>query len=297
MESLADTIARHALAVLLGIAAVMLGLTYVLWRSIQRYGSSIRRAITGPWNSLRSSKLIGHLRRLPGLGRAMTHTMTAARYLGIYALLAFAASLTLTALFFELADEIGIDEDLARFDSLLAQALAAHLSREFLQIIAMITHLGDRNFLTAVVVVVMIVLLIRRERLLAAAWVIATGCGAALNSLLKALFERSRPIHEHGVVLVEGWSFPSGHASGATLVYGLLAYVVVRHTPAKWHLPVAIASVALIVFVGFSRVLLQVHYLSDVVAGYASAAAWTTLCIAGLETARWRAKAAANGNG
>ncbi|MBB6095553.1 undecaprenyl-diphosphatase [Povalibacter uvarum] len=296
MESLADTIARHALAVLLGMATLMLGMTHVLWRSIERHGASLGRLVVGLWNALRSSRVIGSLRGIPGLGHMITHTMTAARYLGVYALIAFAASLTLVALFFALADEIGIDEDFARFDSLLAQALATHLSREFLQIIAMITHLGDRNFLTAIVIVVMIALLVRRDKLLAAAWVIATSCGALLNSLLKVLFERARPVHEHGVVFVEGWSFPSGHASGAMLVYGLLAYIVVRHTPAKWHLPVAIVSVALIVFVGFSRVLLQVHYLSDVLAGYASAAAWTTLCIAGLETARWRAKAA-NGNG
>lgn len=296
MELLADTIARHALAVLLGIAALMLGMTHVLWHSVERYGASLGRLVVGLWNTLRSSKVIGHLRGVPGLGHVMTHTMTAARYLGVYALIAFTASLTLVAVFFALADEIGIDEDFARFDSLLAQALATHLSREFLQVIAMITHLGDMNFLTAVVIVVMIVLLVRRERLLAAAWVIATGCGALMNNLLKALFERARPVHEHGLVLVEGWSFPSGHASGAMLIYGLLTYLVVRHIPANWHLPVAIVSVALIVFVGFSRVLLQVHYLSDVLAGYASAAAWTTLCIAGLETARWRATAA-NGNG
>jgi membrane-associated phospholipid phosphatase len=51
---------------------------------------------------------------------------------------------------------------------------------------------------------------------------------------------------------------------------------------------VALASVALIVFVGSSRVLLQVHYLSDVLAGYASGAAWVALCIAGLEVVRQR---------
>jgi undecaprenyl-diphosphatase len=72
------------------------------------------------------------------------------------------------------------------------------------------------------------------------------------------------------------------------LVYGLLGYLIVRHAPRAWHVPVALVSVALIVFVGSSRVLLQVHYLSDVLAGYASGAAWVALCIAGLEVVRQR---------
>lgn len=296
MESLADIVARHALAVLLGIAVAMLGATYLVWRSIERHGAWVGEAVTALWDSLRSGKAVSRLRNVPGLGRLMTHTMTAARYLGIYALLAFAASLALLIVFFGVADEIGIDEDLARFDLLLAQSLSIHASREFLEVIALITHLGDRNFLTALALLVAGVLLVKHERLLAAAWIVATGCGALMNTLLKSLFERTRPVHDHGVVLVEGWSFPSGHASGAMLVYGMLTYVVIRHTPQRWHLPVAVVSVALIVFVGFSRVLLQVHYLSDVLAGYASAGAWTTLCIAGLETARWRAKTA-SGNG
>jgi undecaprenyl-diphosphatase len=70
------------------------------------------------------------------------------------------------------------------------------------------------------------------------------------------------------------------------LVYGLLAYILIRHTPRAWHLPTAAVAVTLIVFIGFSRVLLQVHYLSDVLAGYASAAAWGALCIAGYESVR-----------
>jgi undecaprenyl-diphosphatase len=98
-------------------------------------------------------------------------------------------------------------------------------------------------------------------------------------------------LHDHGLANETGWSFPSGHASGSMLVYGLLGYLIVRHAPGAWHVPVALTSLALIVFVGSSRVLLQVHYLSDIVAGYASAAAWVALCIAGLEAVRWRESA------
>jgi undecaprenyl-diphosphatase len=66
----------------------------------------------------------------------------------------------------------------------------------------------------------------------------------------------------------------------------MLAYFVVRHTPARWHLPVATVALVLVVFVGASRVLLQVHWFSDVLAGWVNAAAWATLCIGGLEAVR-----------
>jgi membrane-associated phospholipid phosphatase len=150
--------------------------------------------------------------------------------------------------------------------------------------------LGNKEFLIPLAVVVTAVLLIRRHRLLAFSWAFATGVGALLNRLLKSIFERTRPIHSPEFISVEGWSFPSGHAFGSMLIYGLLAYILIRHTNRIWHVPIALAAIALIILVGFSRVILQVHYLSDVLAGYASAAAWTALCIAGYEGARRNAR-------
>jgi membrane-associated phospholipid phosphatase len=135
------------------------------------------------------------------------------------------------------------------------------------------------------------VLLVLKGWVLAGAWAVATIGGGVLNLLLKSIFERPRPLHDHGLVTETSFSFPSGHASGSMLIYSLLGYLIVRRTPPRWHIPVAIGMSALIIFVGSSRVILQVHYFSDVLAGYASAAAWVALCIAGLEAVRWREEA------
>jgi membrane-associated phospholipid phosphatase len=109
-----------------------------------------------------------------------------------------------------------------------------------------------------------------------------------MNTLLKLWFARVRPPHTHGFASVDGWSFPSGHACGSMLVYGLLGYLVVRHTRSAWHIPVAAVTVMLVACIGASRVLLQVHYFSDVLAGWAAAGVWVSLCIAGLEAVRVR---------
>ena len=115
---------------------------------------------------------------------------------------------------------------------------------------------------------------------------VALGGNALLNPLLKRVFERVRPMHEHGLVTELGWSFPSGHTSSATVAYGMLAYVALRTLPAVWHVPALLAAAALAFTVGCSRVFLQVHFASDVLAGFASGAAWLTVCIVSVELAR-----------
>jgi undecaprenyl-diphosphatase len=100
---------------------------------------------------------------------------------------------------------------------------------------------------------------------------------------------RRRPLHDHAFAS-DGFSFPSGHASGSLLVYGMLACLVIRGTAPRGHLPVAAMALVLVVFVGASRVLLQVHWFSDVLGGWAVAAAWMGLCIGGLEAVRLAAQ-------
>ncbi len=92
-----------------------------------------------------------------------------------------------------------------------------------------------------------------------------------LNQSLKQLIGRIRPLNPEGALLVQGLSFPSGHSSGAVVAYGMLAYLALRLLPKAWHLPVLVAALAFTV--GISRVVLRVHFASDVAAGFASGSA------------------------
>jgi len=190
--------------------------------------------------------------------------------------------------FVEIADEIGADEDLGQFDAALSGALSLHASDDQLRFFATLTDLGDKRFLIPLSAAIGLLLMFRRRWFLAAAWVVATAAGGLVNTALKAIFERSRPEFLHGFAAADGWSFPSGHSSGSFIVYGLLAYLIVLQSESRWHLPVAALAMSLIVCVGFSRVILQVHYFSDVLGGYAFGAAWVAAWIAGLEAFRRR---------
>lgn len=286
MSAFAELLGAHAVAALLAVAILMLLLTALLWHAIQRYSAALWRLIRFAFESSRSL-LNRHVPRMP-MPSVVVQISGIARYLGIQAFVSAIVCVAAAVFFFEIADEIGADEDLSRFDVALSGALKEHVSAETLRFFSRITHLGDSAFLFVLASVVALILLWRKQWLHAGAWIVATSLGGALNWVLKALFERARPEHDHIGITAAGWSFPSGHASGSFIVYGLLGYLVVRHTPRAWHVPTVMLAILLVVFVGFSRVILQVHYLSDVLAGYAFATAWVAIWIAGLEGIRKR---------
>lgn len=175
---------------------------------------------------------------------------------------------------------------LIRFDQAVADALRANLAPWALQVFATLTHLADTAALTVLCVVGTLVLVARRRRGLALAWLLAIAGNGVLNQSLKRLIGRVRPLDPEGALLAQGLSFPSGHSSGAVVAYGMLAYLALRFLPKAWHLPVLVAALVLAFTVGISRVVLRVHFASDVAAGFASGSAWLALCITSAELVR-----------
>ena len=174
-------------------------------------------------------------------------------------------------------------------DQALTGQLQQSLSLSTLQLFGLLTHLGDTLTLTVICVVSALWLLRGGWRDLALALPLAGAGGGLLVRLLKSSFERARPLHEHGIAVVaQGFSFPSGHSAGSTVVYGMLAYALMRLAP-RWRTPLAMAAAALVFTIGCSRVLLQVHWASDVLAGFVTGIAWLALCVAACEMGRLRA--------
>ena len=117
--------------------------------------------------------------------------------------------------------------------------------------------------------------LVRRGVPRLALFVVVTPLGSwALNALVKAAVQRARPVLPDPVATAGGMSFPSGHAQSATVAAGvlLLVFAPVLRGRSRW-LAVAAAAVWILA-VGFARVALGVHYVSDVVAGAILGAAW-----------------------
>lgn len=258
----AQRVGEHALPIFLATLAALVLLAGLAGLLVHR-----RRAVRGPSEDVAPM----------GLRRLVAAFATG------FALLLVAASL-----FESIADRLDPANAMGQADQALADAIAQHAPLSALRVFALITHLGDPPVLAALGAVVALVLWRRRAKLLAAGWVLALAGNAVLNPLLKGIFERVRPVHDHGLAVATGFSFPSGHSSGAMVAYAMLLYAGVRTLPPRWHAAVAMAAVALVFSIGCSRILLRVHFASDVAAGLLSGLCWTGVCVAGLEFARHR---------
>lgn len=120
---------------------------------------------------------------------------------------------------------------------------------------------------------------------------IGVGGGAIIWYVLMGIFHRVRPPVQMGIV-VSDFSFPSGHVMTAVLFYGLLAYLFVPKMPSLfWKWLVGIGAILTMLFIGFSRLFLGGHYLSDLLAGYALGVAWAGLVYTLIERLFRRRKA------
>lgn len=229
-------------------------------------------------------------------GRVLKQGMPRPVLLGICLALGAGVLLAMAGVFAEMMEAMQADEEIGLFDERLSETLSRELSGSTLRLFAMATHLGDPITLTGVVVAVGILLIVRGRALLAVGWAAACGGGTLLNFLLKQIFERVRPVHDHGFSVADGFSFPSGHTTGSVVIYGMLAFLCVRLMPPRWHLPGVLLATTLAITMGFSRVILQVHWASDVIAGFAFGLGWLTVCVAAMEFTRFYARSQRPGN-
>ncbi|HET7800607.1 MAG TPA: phosphatase PAP2 family protein, partial [Humibacillus xanthopallidus] len=125
-----------------------------------------------------------------------------------------------------------------------------------------------------VTALVVIWLLWRRFWRLAIFVVVAIAGSSLLNTAVKTLVHRTRPVVSQPFVHEPGASFPSGHAQAAVVGFGVLLLVFLPVLSHLWRrVAVAVAGV-MVLLIGFSRVALAAHFVSDVIAGFILAAAW-----------------------
>lgn len=96
-----------------------------------------------------------------------------------------------------------------------------------------------------------------------------------LNDVLKTFFHRTRPEPVLSFIAAQGFSFPSGHAMVSAAFYFYLVYLTWRFVHGWWRGVLIGAMVLLVLLIGLSRLYLEVHYLSDVIAGYLAGFLWT----------------------
>ena len=166
----------------------------------------------------------------------------------------------------------------------LNSLVAGHAS--VVRVVKAVTWLGSGGVLWALTGTAAVVLAIRRRWRLVI-YLLVTGAGElTLDPVLKALVGRLRPVVAHPIAYGTGDSFPSGHALGSLVCYGALFLVFLPATRGVWRRVFTAVIVVLIAAIGISRLLLGVHYMSDVLGGWTLGLTWLGLTAFAFELSR-----------
>jgi membrane-associated phospholipid phosphatase len=168
--------------------------------------------------------------------------------------------------------------ELVALDRSVGQWGADHATHWSTQMLQRVTDLASTPAAIAVILVVAVVETFRKPNRWIAPFLIAVVLGEViLVNSIKQLLDRVRPTF-NPIAETLGPSFPSGHSATAAALYASVALVLVRGRSPRVRALLAGGAAALAAGVACSRVMLGVHWLSDVVAGVAFGWAWFSIC-------------------
>ncbi|HOB48017.1 MAG TPA: phosphatase PAP2 family protein [Mycobacterium sp.] len=184
--------------------------------------------------------------------------------------------------FTDLLDDVLDGEGFAAFDEPVAAWLAAHREVWLTRVLLVATRMGEVDAQTVWLTLVCVLAAVRARSWLPVLVGVAGGGGVGLVIVIaKHLVGRPRPGLPYALIPAPGFSFPSGHATGAAAVGILGAWMLCRWVIRRWAIQVAVwaATVTAIVLIGFSRPYLGVHFLTDVLAGWLLGAGWAVTVV------------------
>lgn len=179
--------------------------------------------------------------------------------------------------FLSLTKEL-VEGDVSAVDSTILLAVAKTRTPWLTTVAVDVTALGSTTLVVLFSAFTLVVLLVLRDRL-GALQLLAASAGAGILTLVtKNIIERIRPQEAHQLIVVSGFSYPSGHSLSTSALYLTIAIIAgrfVEHSGARVAIFMAVSAV--LVMVGASRVYLGVHYATDVMSGISLGAAWALL--------------------
>jgi undecaprenyl-diphosphatase len=145
-------------------------------------------------------------------------------------------------------------------------------------IIIFITNIGGIINIITLSTALFVAMIIAKKYYNATLLLLSVGGGALTVEIIKSIAERARP--ENAMIQVSDYSFPSAHAAMSTIFFSLLLYTFkddIKNPIYKFLF--VFGCITLFILIGFSRIYLNVHWFSDVIAGYSLGLFWLTLLI------------------
>ncbi len=181
------------------------------------------------------------------------------------------------------------------YDQRLADWLHGHATESRTDVFQVVTWIGNFTTLLAVTLLAVGIFWRRGERTDAVFVALAFVGAQVLSTGMKLGFQRERPFFPDPLSTESTYSFPSGHSLVSLAVFGSIALVLARRLRSRDVRVLFLGGAGLLVAaIGFSRLYLGVHFLTDVLAGFAAGTAWLALLYLALEarsryTSRYRA--------
>jgi membrane-associated phospholipid phosphatase len=156
----------------------------------------------------------------------------------------------------------------------------AHLTRTFVSVLRAFTEFGSGEWIGLILFAVVLFFVWKRWWPSLVTLIVAVPGGMLLNEWVKILVHRNRPFVDGPFVDWSGYSFASGHTIGATLLYGQLAlFILPMIKGRRWRTLTVLSAALLIALVGFSRIALGAHFLTDVLAAILFGIIWLAFCL------------------
>jgi undecaprenyl-diphosphatase len=196
-------------------------------------------------------------------------------------------------LFAVLLDSVREHDVLVRRDQALADWFHINGTPLGYRINVFISLLGSPAAMAVLFAAAILYLWRAKQRTLMVAWALSYIGGTVLDGVMKEVIRRPRPEFAARFLHFNSWSFPSGHSMGSLIGFAMLAYTIIQVRQVKSigaQIGIWAAAVVMIALVGYSRIYLAVHYLSDVVAGYTLGVLWLAVCFTGLQMVSRRAE-------
>jgi undecaprenyl-diphosphatase len=259
-------------------------LFYLLKRAVYRHGLQVWLLLVSLYRSIRRNVFVRRwVRQHPRTSLFLSQRFDRSHFKG------FPLTLLVMAFVYVLALSAGIVEDfitadpIVAFDHATAEMVAHFRSTEVISVFIALTSLGVVQVVAPLLLASMVLLWLWQRPMLILPLLVSS-VGASLFTFMgKLAFHRPRPME--AVLLEKSYSFPSGHATIAVALYGFIGYVLIRSAGGlKRQVNIFFVTAVLILLIGLSRIILGVHYVSDVWAGYLVGALWL---IIGISLSEW----------
>ncbi|MCG3879460.1 phosphatase PAP2 family protein [Psychrobacter sp. Ps6] len=288
-------IEQHPQLISLGMVLILtIALLWLIQHLMIRYGKRILGLISRVdfWlrrHIARLPLMVGLQQKYPAMFGFITKRFARGHFSGLILTILTLLNIYILALFAGLVEDVVNADSIVTTDLFVSQHMSVLQDSSIVPAFVFITSLGSTPITCLIILLTAILCAVVRQPYILVGLLISTIGSTTFTFLSKMAFQRSRPID---ILLMEHtYSFPSGHATISIALYGFLAYMAIRFSQ-SFIRQVRILSLAVLLclFIGLSRIVLNEHYLSDVMGGFLVGTLWLTIAISMMEWLTARGK-------